>query len=123
MGVPFENLKKISDMSLEEVEGEIQIRGENHLVSSWETRCQEQGPPIIRDAVAGSREMTKDYFCRNTLRDLRKKTVGFPIPPPKRNNPESSISPVPIKPTQKPDIFYLHPKNKTKATASSLATT
>ena len=38
--VPFENLKKVSEMSLDEVEGEIQIRGENHLILSWETKCK-----------------------------------------------------------------------------------
>ena len=109
-------------MVLEEVVGEIKDRGANHLVSSWETRCEEQGPPIVRDSVAGTREMTKDYFCRNTLRDLREKTLGFPIPFQKPSGPEPSNSPAPINPTQKTNPFYLHPKTKVQpkpATATS----
>ena len=66
--------------------------------------------------------MTKEYFCRNTLRDLREKTVGFPIPSQKQSGPEPSNSPAPINPTQKSNPFYLHPKQKssTQAINSSL---
>ena len=59
--------------------------------------------------------MTRDYFCRNTLRDLREKTIGFPIPSQKRSGPEPSSSPAPIQPAPKHDPFYLHPKSKTRA--------
>ena len=60
--------------------------------------------------------MTKEYFCRNTLRDLREKTEGFPVPLQKRSGPEPSFSPPPIRPAQKPDPFYLHPKNTAPTT-------
>ena len=41
---------------------------------------KEQGPPIIRDVVGGTREMTKEDFCQSTLGDLREKTLELPIP-------------------------------------------
>merc|ERR1712079_263801 len=97
-------------------------RGGNHLILSWETRCEEQGPPTIRDAVRGTREMTKDYFCRNTLRDLRKKTEGFPIPSLKALSLEPCSSPEPIQRAPRPDPFYLHPKNKPQSLPESSAT-
>ena len=73
--------------------------------------------------------MTKDYFCQDTLRNLREKTVGFPIPLQKQQSPEPCTSPILINPSQKPNPFYLHPKKKpqskpvtaTSATSSASA--
>ena len=99
--VPFDRLKKVSEMSLEELEWEIQIRGYGKLISTWETKSKGQRE-TVRDVLWGNREMTKEYYCRNTLRDLREKTVGLPIPAQKRPGPEPT-STVPINPTQKPN--------------------
>ena len=53
--------------------------------------------------------MTKECFCRNTLRDLRAKTVGLAIPLRKYSGPVPSKMPTPIAPPVKPDPLYLHP--------------
>ena len=52
--------------------------------------------------------MTKEYFCRNTLRDLRAKTEGLAIPLRKYSGPIPSKMPTPIAPPIKPDLLYLH---------------
>ena len=66
-------------------------------------------PPKIVDTAGGTRLMTKEYFCRNTLRDLRAKTEGLAIPLRKYSGPVPSKMPTPIAPPVKPDPLYLHP--------------
>ena len=70
---PFESLKKIPEMSPEEVMGEIQIRGGNNLICSWETKCGEQNFPIIKDVVGGTRKMTKEFFVEKPCGTCAKK--------------------------------------------------
>ena len=110
--VKFESLKKITEMSLEEIVGEIQVRGGNHIVCSWESRGENF--PIIKDVVGGTREMTKDFFCRKILWDLRKKTKDLPIRSmkplePKQSNTPQSIN-CPLKQTLFVCIQILSPK-------------
>ena len=62
------------------------------------------------DPAGGTRLMTKEYFCRNTLRDLRAKTEGLAIPLRKYSGPVPSKMPTPIAPPVKPDPLYLHPR-------------
>ena len=106
---PFERLKKVSDMNPGEIEKEICVRGGKHLIVNWEIKAKGKHPPKIVDPAGGTRLMTKEYFCRNTLRDLRAKTVGLAIPLRKYSGPVPSKMPTPIAPPVKPDPLYLHP--------------
>ena len=106
---PFERLKKVSDMNPGEIEKEICVRGGKHLIVKWEVKAKGKHPPKIVDPAGGTRLMTKEYFCRNTLRDLRAKTEGLPIPVRKYSGPVPSNLPAAIAPPVKPNPFYLHP--------------
>ena len=112
--VPFSQLRKVSQMSSEDVEGEISVRGGKNLVFAWETRCVEQGTPHVTDNIGGTRKMTKDYFCRNILRDLREKANDLPIPQQKPSAPKHSSPPTatttsahkPTTPSKPKTVFF-----------------
>ena len=93
-----DKLEKVSVMSSEAVEQEVGIRGAKNKVSAWEAKK----PPIVTDPAGGARVMTKDFFCRDTLRDLREKTPGLPIPLIPYLAPNPTNIPAPVKPPQKP---------------------
>ena len=90
--IPFNRLEKVSTMTKEAVEQKIGYRGAKNLSLSWEAR----EPPIVTDPAGGVRTMTKEFFCRDTLGDLRKKTVGLPIPSTPTLTPPPSNTPIPI---------------------------